>query len=256
MDRDPVTGAPVPADAIQRVLYLAPQVHVFRLPPGPPSSRGHMAASWTAQPGGGRIFTARLRLVETAVPSKPKPGEGAAAGEKVTATILLEDPATGELFAAAPYASRAAVEQAADSARFFAVRVVGPGGAKASLGVGFEQRPDAFDFGVALQDVRRVLGLEPPAGGPAAAAKSAVGGGEEQGERTDWSLKEGETITISMGGRGRRRPAKAPAGDGSAAPTAFLPPPPSAADLRAEMKTRRSDPEPQQDDDDDFGDFH
>jgi hypothetical protein len=248
MDRDPVTGASLPADAIQRVLHISPQVHVFRLPPGPPGPRGHMAAAWTAQPGGGRIFTARLRLIETAV---PLPSGG---GETVTATILLEDPSSGELFAAAPYAARAAVEQCADSARFFAVRVVGPGGAKASLGIGFEQRPDAFDFGVALQDVRRVLGLEPPAAGPAAPAAPEAGGSEEAGER-DWSLKEGETITISMGGRGRRRPAKSPS-DG-AAPMAFLPPPPSAADVRAELKMQRSEPaEREQDDDDDFGDFH
>ena len=130
----------------------------------------------------------------------------------MTATILLEDPATGELFAAAPYASRAAVEQAADSARFFAVRVVGPGGARARRGRGVEPRPDAFDFGVALQDVRRVLGLEPPPGGPAAAAQKSPGGSEGDGELTDWSLKEGETITISMGGRGQAAPGQGPAG--------------------------------------------
>jgi hypothetical protein len=70
-----------------------------------------------------------------------------------------------------------------------------------------------------------------------------------------------------MGGRGRRRAAGASAASaGPAGPIPFLPPPPSAADVRAELKMQRAEPEQAQptsqpqnagfDDDDDFGDFH
>ena len=48
--------------------------------------------------------------------------------------------------------------QALGSSRFFALRVVGEGGMKATLGIGFEERSDAFDFNTTLQDVRKLLG--------------------------------------------------------------------------------------------------
>jgi len=167
--------------------------------------------------------------------------------------ILLEDPSKGELFAAAPYTAISVVEQAQDSSRFFAIRVVGDGGKmKATLGMGFEERPDAFDFSVSLQDVRRTLGMED--GASAGAAQRTGGRGPpvppkkaETEAKHDFSLKEGETITINIGGKGRKTtPAKTDAEvssggglfsiappPGAAGNKPFLPPPPSAADVRA-----------------------
>src|SRR6266480_184622 len=162
MEADPVTGAAIPPEAIQRILHISPNVHIYRIPPIT-STKGFAASSWTQNPAD-QIFTARLRVIETAIPPPPSATQDTA--EKVSVHILLEDARTGELFAAAPYTHPSAVEQASDSSRFFAVRVVGNGGKmKATLGIGFEERPDAFDFSVALQDVRRTLGLEGPASG-------------------------------------------------------------------------------------------
>lgn len=157
---DPATGQPLPADAIQRVLYVCRPVHVYAIPPLM-SMKGYAAADWTVPDlhNGGKtreIFTARLRILETAIPMGPG---NSSSQEKVKVDILLEDTNTGDLFAAAPYIDASVVEHAIDSSRFFAMRVVGDQGRKAVLGIGFEDRSEAFDFGVALQEARKVLGI-------------------------------------------------------------------------------------------------
>ena len=104
------------------------------------------------------------------------------------------------------------VEPVVDSSRFFAVRVV-DGPRKAILGIGFEDRSDAFDFGVALQEVRRHMDAHRSAAAGsnghgtkdgAAAGLAGVGGGggaPAVAEKKDYSLKEGETISITIGVR-------------------------------------------------------
>lgn len=245
MNMDPLTGRPLPSTAIQRILHLAPKVHIYQIPPAT-TTKGYAAASWTANPAS-QIFTARLRVVETSIPSETATG---ADDERVTTTLLLEDPKTGDLFAAAPYTSERTVEQALDSSRFFAVTVVGEG-RKAVLGMGFEERSDAFDFSIALQDARRVLGFEQ---NPASRQQKQV---VEEPKR-DFSLKEGETISINLGGLKARRPRP----EGTVSPEAqkseqdalfsikpppgsvgggvgFLPPPPSAKSVKDERRRSR-----------------
>ncbi|TKA69185.1 hypothetical protein B0A49_04123 [Cryomyces minteri] len=240
---DPSTSLPLPPDAIQRVLFVAPRVHVYHIPPLT-LTKGHTAAHWTTNAHGAReIFTARLRILETALPSPT-------GGEAVTTAVLLEDGGSGELFAAAPYASPAAVEQAIDSSRFFAVRVVGEGGMKATLGIGFEERSEAVDFSISLQDVRKALGMEGH-GGEKKGKKALER--EREAEKKDFSLKEGETITVNIGGRGRRQKEDGasvrsdsdalfsikppPSGGGGGMPT--LAPPPSASEVKAEKRRSR-----------------
>lgn len=205
MSTDPATGAPLPPDAIQRVLFVAPKTHVYAVPPLA-STKGYTASSWTSSPQN-PIFTARCRLVETAH------------ADTLKADVVLEDPTSGELFAAAPYTDEGAVETVLDSSRFFALRVRDPEGRRAVLGLGFEERSDAFDFGVALQEARKaVLGIPETRGL----------GGRKVDETRDLSLKEGETITVNLGGskfkRGAGRRAEEPKADLSGF---SLPPPPS-----------------------------
>ncbi|KAK8145805.1 hypothetical protein G3M48_003957 [Beauveria asiatica] len=224
---DPATGRPLPADAIQRVLFIAEKVHVYSIPPMA-SMRGHVAASWTTDPSR-QIFSARIRVIETCYDScsspSPSPSSSSSSSsphqqQQLKVDTVLEDPATGQLFAASPYGDPAAVDPATDSSRFFALTVRDEAGRKAVLGIGFEERPEAFDFAVALQEARKALGWE-----AAAAAAAAVGGdvgqragrgGEDKKKKTaaeagdpptkDYSLKEGETITINIGGKfGRKR---------------------------------------------------
>ncbi|AEO67099.1 uncharacterized protein THITE_2115895 [Thermothielavioides terrestris NRRL 8126] len=283
---DPATGQPLPPDAIVRVLHITPKVHVYTIPRGAvATAAGYAASSWTADPRN-HIFTARLRVLETSfTTSSPSPtaspsrtttttAEEATAAVDTDGTgsttlkvdILLEDPTSGALFAAAPYTAPAAVEPATDSSRFFAVRVRDPTGRqKATLGVGFEERGEAFDFGVALQEAGRVLGWggahgggkgqQGKGGGQGKGVVQQRGGGvrgdgeeeEEQGRR-DLSLKEGETITVNLSGtRFGRRVAAGQSSQGGGGKTeeegkslaAFAlppPPPPSAREARAQKR--------------------
>ena len=136
---------------------------------------------------------------------------------------------------------------------------------KATLGLGYEERPEAFDFGVCLQDCRRVLGFD---GAGAGAQQQAGGSAATAGRRgapgrpsapkpvvsevkRDFSLKEGETITVNIGGKsriGKSADTGASGGSGSGGLFAippppgksgagggmpFLPPPPSASDVKS-----------------------
>jgi hypothetical protein len=214
---DPATGRPLPDSAIQRVLFICPRVHVYQIPPLT-SNKGFSAGSWTAppRPTAQMIFTARLRIIETSL------------SNQIKTDIVLEDPKTGDLFAACPYTSPAVVEQASDSSRFFAVRVVGEGGMKATLGMGFEERPDAFDFSITLSEARKLLAM--PQNGHAQSQQSNRKTDEEP--KKDFSLKEGQSIHVEIGGRGRRQQQSAPASndDGNALFSIRPPPPPASGD--------------------------
>ncbi|KAH0565695.1 hypothetical protein GP486_000914 [Trichoglossum hirsutum] len=252
---NPSTGQPLPPDSIQRVLFIAANVHIYQIPPLT-STRGYSAAAWTADNNARQIFTARLRIIETAIPAPD-------GSEIITTDILLEDPSNGQLFAAAPYTTSAAVEQVLDSSRFFAVTVQGDGGRKAILGVGFEDRSEAFDFGVTLQEVRRVNKLDNLSGASGRKGGRPAASLEKPQEKKDFSLKEGETITVNIGGRGRRNrdenrqptptnssssssfslppPPSHPRlnGEGNSTSLPFLPPPPSAQDVKTQRRLSR-----------------
>ncbi|KAI6087946.1 DUF1681-domain-containing protein [Hypoxylon rubiginosum] len=223
---DPATGRTLPSDAIQRVLFVAGLVHVYNIPPMIPG-KGHVAASWTADDNKRQIFTARLRVIETAVPVPGTDGE-----EKVKTDIVLEDSRNGQLFAAAPYTTQAIVETVSDSSRFFALRVQDEAGRKATLGVGFEERSEAFDFGVSLQEAQKTLGWGSQSAG--SGKKPAVTEQNDSAEKRDLSLKEGETITINLPGRfGRRKPDTPPESSNASLSSFSLPPPPSSSSSSA-----------------------
>ncbi|KAB2573685.1 Adaptin ear-binding coat-associated protein 1 NECAP-1 [Lasiodiplodia theobromae] len=264
---DPTTGQKLPPDAIQRVLFIATNVHIYQIPPLS-SNKGYSAAEWTDEKRSKKIFTGRMRLLETAVPKSASTTTTTPEqpSEDVKVDLLVEDPATGELFAAAPYTSPAVVEQAIDSSRFFAVQFRNQG-MKATLGIGFEERSEAMDFNISLQDARKVLGFEPKGGNSNGSSSGSARPSSKSAaeEKKDFSLKEGETITVNIGGRGRRnrnssgsppgeenKDAQAalfsikppPASGGGGGPVPFLPPPPSASSVKAER--RRSRPLPPQ----------
>ncbi|KAL2039842.1 hypothetical protein N7G274_007243 [Stereocaulon virgatum] len=248
-----MTSSGPASEAIQRVLFIASAVHIYNVPPLT-SNKGYTASQWTADNNKRQIFTARLRIIETAIPLHD------GSGETLSSDIVLEDPSNGELFAKAPYTDARAVETAVDSSRFFAVRVVGDGGMKATLGIGFEERGEAIDFGICLQECRKVLEMESKEKGKG--AKEA----EKEAPKKDYGLKEGQTIKVDIGRRGRRKvddedtsSGGDDAGDGSAlfsikpppAPPLYgwggdgvgslplLAPPPSASEARKEKRRSR-----------------
>lgn len=222
---DPTTGQSLPPDSIQRVLHVSPSVLIYNIPPLC-SSRGYIAASWTADKNR-HIFTARLRIIETAVSLPSVPSD-----EKLRVDIILEDPSNGQLFAAAPYFQPEVVLQALDSSRFFAIRVQGEGGRKAVLGIGFEERTEAFDFSVALQGVRKTLGFGET---DKLSCQNKVPEQEKE-ERQDFRLKEGEMVVVDLGNRNRRKLDQTKKGNKcsnlSPSTDGLLPPPPSAEDVK------------------------
>lgn len=147
---------------------------------------------------------------------------------------------------------------------------------KAVLGVGFEERSEAMDFGICLQGVRRVLGMDDAGGGGGGVRGKGKregvdgSGGGGMGKTKDWGLKEGEMIRVEIGGKGaglggnhaERKKAdegvdgagaalfsiKPPppasgqhGGAGSVGGLPFLPPPPSAREVKEERSRSRGD---------------
>lgn len=230
---------------------MSSSVHVYQIPLLT-STKGYLATSWTADNNARQIFTARLRVLETAIPLPD------GSDVSLSSEVLLEDPSTGDLFAAAPYTEPSAVEAALDSSRFFAVRVEGEGGRKAVLGVGFEERSEAMDFGIALQEARKVWGLK------AANGKGAEElGGKTETVKRDLSLKQGEMIRIDLAGKVGRRddaedgdkgvenralfslvPPPQPYSEQGGGAMPLLPPPPNAQDAKKERRRSRQDVEP------------
>lgn len=63
--------------------------------------------------------------------------------------LTRQDGTTGELFAQVSYVKPfSQVEPVLDSSRYFVLRVEGEGGKVAYIGMGFQERGDAFDFQV------------------------------------------------------------------------------------------------------------
>ena len=153
------------------------------------------------------MFTARLRVVETTTIFTQKAtgntndSDSDEEERKVTTDVRLEDPDSAELFANCPYTSAVCVEQVLDSSRFFAICVI-DGNRKAYLGIGFEDRGAAFDFGVCLQEVRRHNNLDAPKPGTTrTTGMQQADPVTAQLQKQDYSLKEGETIKITIGVR-------------------------------------------------------
>lgn len=113
--------------------------------------------------------------------------------------IRLEDKTTGELYARAflrdgePHP----VEPVIDSSRYFVLRVeenIGGRLRHAFIGIGFRERPQAYDFQAALHDHIKYLDK-----------KKTAEEMEQQFQQTsavDYSLKDGETIVLQLKNKG------------------------------------------------------
>ncbi|KIJ69168.1 hypothetical protein HYDPIDRAFT_24021 [Hydnomerulius pinastri MD-312] len=199
-------------DEIESILYIAREISVYKIPPLK-ANEGHRANDWgdLANP----LWKGRLRFVE----------------KSNKAALLFEDATTGQLFARAEYdPMKPSVEAVLDSSRYFVIRVE-DAGKKAYIGMGFAERTDSFDFNVALQDYtkRARAALNPPS--PTTETPSPH---VPSGPKKDYSLKEGQTFSISIPGKNSKQGAASNllgssgvASSTSSGAIPLLPPPPS-----------------------------
>ncbi|CAO3608622.1 unnamed protein product [Mucor fragilis] len=140
----------------------------------------------------------------------------------------------GEVFAVCPYEVHSnSVEAVLDSSRYFVLKIESDG-RHAFIGMGFQERTDAFDFNVTLQDFVKQLRAEKEAVERAAHADTTP--------KKDYSLKEGQTINITIGSVGAKRTRQKPASSnssGSGGLVPLLPPPPSASQVKQQQQQQK-----------------
>jgi hypothetical protein len=159
---------------IERVRCNIKDAHIFKLPPRP-TAGGWRGADWDKE-----VWQGTLKVVER--------------GDLTV--ILLVDANTGAIFAVCPVKD-GAVDRCIDSSRYFVLRVENANGKHIFIGMAFNERNDAFDFNTALEDARREREVEKE-------AKEAMAK-YDTGAPKDYSMKEGEKIKISLGGKAGRR---------------------------------------------------
>jgi len=129
------------------------------------------------------------------------------------------------------------VERCVDSSRYFVLKIQNASGRHAFVGVAFNEREEAFDFNVAMQEYEkdkarterlRTRGKE----------SEEEDGREGGGPKVDLSLKEGEKLTIRLPTReggvgattgGERKKRVTGGGGGITSGGGLLPPPPGSS---------------------------
>ncbi len=124
-----------------------------------------------------------------------------------------------------------AVERCVDSSRYFVLKIQNAQGRHAFVGVAFNEREEAFDFNVALQEYEKDKAREETlkAGGSILEDANA----EDSGPKLDLSLKEGEKLSIKLPTRSGDGAARKPRATGGGGGGGFLPPPPGSGGLLA-----------------------
>ncbi|PHU22640.1 hypothetical protein BC332_07747 [Capsicum chinense] len=168
-------------EAFEHTLLVVREVSVFKIPPRP-TSGGYKCGEWLQSD---KIWTGRLRVVSC----------------NERCEIRLEDPNSAELFAACfvgPGQRESSVESVLDSSRYFVMKIEDGRGKHAFIGLGFNERNEAFDFNVALSDHEKYVKRENE--------KKEVGDSEDGDDSNhidihpavNHRLKEGETIRINV----------------------------------------------------------
>ncbi|XP_066306483.1 uncharacterized protein At1g03900-like [Miscanthus floridulus] len=167
--------APAEAEPLELVLFQVAECYVYLIPPRK-TAASYRADEWNVNKW---AWEGALKV--------------ASKGEECI--IKLEDKNTGELYARAflregePHP----VEPVIDSSRYFVLRVeenIGGRQRHAFIGLGFRERPEAYDFQAALHDHMKYLNKKK-------AAEEMVQHYEKQSS-VDYSLKEGETLVLQL----------------------------------------------------------
>ncbi|KAA8543381.1 hypothetical protein F0562_021124 [Nyssa sinensis] len=216
-------------ESFEHTLLVVREVTVYKIPPRT-TSGGYKCGEWLQSD---KIWTGRLRVVSC----------------KERCEIRLEDPNSGELFAACfvhQGQRENSVESVLDSSRYFVLKIEDGRGKHAFIGLGFSERNEAFDFNVALSDHEKYVKREHE---------------KESGEASDDShidihpavnhrLKEGETIRINV----KNKPSTGtgmlsaaglsggPSGTGKPKTLGLAPPPTMGGKIRSPLPPPPNDP--------------
>lgn len=162
-------------EPIEVPLFQVPECYVYLIPPRK-SAASYRADEWNVNKW---AWEGTLKVISK--------------GEECI--IKLEDKETGELYARAflrdgePHP----VEAVIDSSRYFVLRIeenIGGRLRHAFIGIGFRERPEAYDFQAALHDHQKYLNK-----------KKTAEEMEQQYQKSssvDYSLKEGETLKLQI----------------------------------------------------------
>ncbi|CAH9082134.1 unnamed protein product [Cuscuta europaea] len=167
-------------ESFDHTLLVVREVSVFKIPPRS-TSGGYKCGEWLQSD---KIWSGRLRVVSC----------------KDRCEIRLEDPNSGELFAACfvlPGQRETSVESVLDSSRYFVLKIEDGRGKHAFVGLGFNERNEAFDFNVALSDHDKYVKRD---------IEKEAGDGQTSDDNShidihpavNHRLKEGETIRINV----------------------------------------------------------
>ncbi|KAK4482344.1 hypothetical protein RD792_009497 [Penstemon davidsonii] len=209
-------------EAFEHTLLVVREVFVYKIPPRS-TSGGYKCGEWLQTD---KIWSGRLRVVSC----------------DTRCEIRLEDPNSGELFAACfvnPGQREAAVEPVLDSSRYFVLRIEDGRGKHAFIGLGFNERNEAFDFNVALSDHEKYAKRE---GDKEVGNEGGEGGDDGHIDihpAVNHRLKEGETIRINVknkpsSGAGMLSAVGLSGGaTGTIKPLSLAPPPSGAVKIRS-----------------------
>lgn len=150
-------------DTYERTHATFPAVFVFKIQPRM-TTAGYKASDWPKD----HIWTGRLRVVSKGAQT----------------CVLLEHTDKEGLFACCVVDSDQAYEQVVDSSRYFALRIGDGKGRHAVVGLGFNDRAQAFEFKVALQDARKLTTKEES--------------GSSEFKDLDFSLPQGGMLHIDL----------------------------------------------------------
>jgi hypothetical protein len=160
---------------MEYTLFETPKCHVFKLPPKK-SAAGYKAEEWE----GHNIWSGQCKVVST---------------DEQCFIRLVDD--AGKLFAECPISNDPnapkSIENVTDSSRYYVIRVENKEkGQHAFIGIGFDERSQAFDFSVALSDFKKSVQQ---------AKERAEKGDYVAKDFGDLGLKSGEKITVNLGGK-------------------------------------------------------
>ncbi|XP_073000880.1 uncharacterized protein At1g03900 [Typha latifolia] len=215
-------------ETFEHTLLVVREVSVYKIPPRS-TSGGYKCGEWLQSD---KIWSGRLRVVSC--------------GERCE--IRLEDPNSGELFAACfflPGQRENSVETVLDSSRYFVLKIEDGRGKHAFIGLGFNERNEAFDFNVALSDHEKYVRREHEKETSEESEETQI----DIHPAVNHRLKEGETIRINVknkpsSGSGMLSTAGLPGGASSKqkATTLLAPPPGGAGKIRSALPPPPNDP--------------